>query len=162
MIKKFNCTDQCLIGAISDTHGYVTDSVLQVFADTELIIHAGDIGEANVLQTLKNISPLVAVRGNMDFGKWAQPLPQVETLQIDGITIQVIHDVQRLRVDAASVSVNAIIFGHSHRRLARERNGILYLNPGSASYPKSGDSASVALLRLHDGEFEPEFIHLGD
>jgi putative phosphoesterase len=162
MIKKFNFTDQCLIGVISDTHGYVTDSVLQVFADTELIIHAGDIGEANVLQTLKNISPLVAVRGNMDFGKWAKPLLQEETLQIDGVTIQVIHDVQRLRVNAASVSVSAIIFGHSHRRLAREHDGIFYLNPGSASYPKYGDSASVALLRLHDGEFEPQFINLGD
>ena len=162
MIKKFNCTDQCLIGVISDTHGHVTASVLQVFADADLIIHAGDIGEANVLQTLKNISPLVAVRGNMDFGKWAKPLPQEETLQIDGVTIQVIHDVQRLHVDAASVSVNAIIFGHSHRRLACEHDGIFYLNPGSASYPKYGDSASVALLRLHDGEFEPEFINIGD
>jgi len=162
MIQKLDCVNQCLIGVISDTHGHVTTSVLQAFADADLIIHAGDIGEPNVLKMLQNTAPLVAVRGNMDFGKWTRPLPQQETIHIGDVSIHVIHDVQKLRVDALSSAVNAIVFGHSHRRLARETDGIFYLNPGSASYPKYGDSASVALLRLHGGKFETEFINLQD
>ena len=162
MTRKFDCENQCLIGVISDTHGYVTPSALQAFADTDLIIHAGDIGEPDVLNTLKKIAPLVAVRGNMDSGKWANRLPQEETVQIGSVSIRVIHDVHRLRVDTDCAAANAIVFGHSHRRIARETHGIFYLNPGSASYPKYGDSASVALLRLHAGKIDTEFIHLQD
>ena len=160
MTQKPDCQNHCLIGVISDTHGYVTPSALQAFAGTDLIIHAGDVGEPDVLKALKKIAPLVAVRGNMDFGKWANPLPQEETVKIGGVSIQVIHDVQRLRANAQSGSIDAIIFGHSHRRLARETDGIFYLNPGSASYPKYGDSASVALLRLSVEKIDAEFIKL--
>jgi putative phosphoesterase len=161
MTLKFECKNQCLIGVISDTHGYVADSVLQVFAGADLIIHAGDIGEADVLHRLKKIAPLAAVRGNMDFGKWAGPLPQDETVQIGQVLIRVIHDVQRMQVKTKAATVNAIVFGHSHRRLAREADGVLYLNPGSASYPKYGDSASVALLRVNGKNLEAEFINIG-
>jgi len=136
--------------------------VLRAFAGADLIIHAGDIGEAAVLHRLNKIAPLVAVRGNMDFGNWAYPLPQEETLQIGEVLIRVIHDVQRMQAETKRDDVNAIVFGHSHRRLARETDGVLYLNPGSASYPKYGDSASVALLRLNGKKLEAEFINLGD
>ena len=162
MTLKIECENQCLIGVVSDTHGYVADSALRAFAGADLIIHAGDIGEADVLHRLKKIAPLVAVRGNMDFGNWAYPLPQEETLQIGQVLIRVIHDVQRMQAQTKRASINAIVFGHSHRRLARETDGVLYLNPGSASYPKYGDSASVALLRLNGKKLEAEFINLGD
>ena len=160
MTKKIDFQNHCLIGVISDTHGHVAPAVLKAFADADLILHAGDIGEQDVLKTLKNIAPLVAVRGNMDFGKWAHRLPQEDTIEIGGICIHVIHDVQRLRIEGISAAVSAIVFGHSHRRLARETDGIFYLNPGSASYPKYGDSASVALLHLQNGKLHTEFINL--
>ena len=160
MTLKIKCQKKCLIGIISDTHGYVADSVLQVFAGADLIIHAGDIGEADVLQRLKKIAPLAAVRGNMDFGKWAGPLPQDETVQIGEVLIRVIHDVQRMQAATQATAVNAIVFGHTHRRLARKTDGVLYLNPGSASYPKHGDSASVALLRVNGKNLEAEFINI--
>ena len=162
MIKRIECQNHCLIGVISDTHGYVAPEVLKAFADADLILHAGDIGEPDVLKALKNIAPLVAVRGNMDFGKWANCLPQEDTVEIGGICIHVIHDVQRLRTGVMSSAINAIVFGHSHRRLARETEGIYYLNPGSASYPKYGESASVALLHLRNGKLDTEFISISD
>ena len=160
MTIRIKCQNPCLIGVISDTHGYVAPAVLKAFADVDLILHAGDIGEPDVLKALKNIAPLVAVRGNMDFGNWAHRLPQEDTVKIGGISIHVIHDVQKLRTEGVSSAVSAIVFGHSHRRLARETKGIYYLNPGSASYPKYGDSASVALLRLQNGKLDTEFINL--
>jgi putative phosphoesterase len=162
MAKKFYCEDQCLIGVISDTHGYVAPSVLKAFVDADLILHAGDIGEPDVLEVLKKIAPLVAVKGNMDFGKWARRLPQEDTVEIGSISIRLIHDLQRLRTEGLSCAVDAIVFGHSHRRLTREKGGRFYLNPGSASYPKFGDSASVALLHLQGGRFDTEFINLSD
>jgi putative phosphoesterase len=162
MTKKFDCKNQCLIGVISDTHGYVAPVVPKAFADADLIIHAGDIGEPNVLETLKSIAPLAAVKGNMDFGKWAVRLPLEDTVEIGGVGIHIIHDVQRLKTEGLSYAISAIVFGHSHRRVARETDGIFYLNPGSASYPKYGDTASVALLRLRDGKFDTEFIILSN
>ena len=162
MTKRIECQNHCLIGVISDTNGYVAPAVLKAFADADLILHAGDIGEPDVLKALKNIAPLVAVRGNMDFGKWASCLPQEDTVEIGGICIHVIHDVQRLRTGEMSSAVSAIVFGHSHRRLTRETEGIYYLNPGSASYPKYGESASVALLHLRNGKLDTEFISLSD
>jgi putative phosphoesterase len=162
MTKRIECQKHCLIGVISDTHGYVAPAVLKAFADADLILHAGDIGEPDVLKALKNIAPLVAVRGNMDFGKWANCLPQEDTVEIGGTCIHVIHDVQRLRTGEMSSGVSAIVFGHSHRRLARETEGIYYLNPGSASYPKYGESASVALLHLQNGKLDTEFISISN
>ncbi len=162
MAKRIECQNHCLIGVISDTHGYVAPAVLKAFADADLILHAGDIGGPDVLKALKNIAPLVAVRGNMDFGKWANRLPQEDTVEIGGICIHIIHDVQRLRTGEMSSAVSAIVFGHSHRRLSRETEGIYYLNPGSASYPKFGESASVALLHLQNGKLDTEFITLSD
>ncbi len=162
MAKRTECQNPCLIGVISDTHGYVAPAVLKAFADADLILHAGDIGGPDVLKALKNIAPLVAVRGNMDFGKWANRLPQEDTVEIGGICIHIIHDVQRLRTGEMSSAISAIVFGHSHRRLARETEGIYYLNPGSASYPKYGESASVALLHLQNGKLDTEFISISD
>ncbi len=162
MSKRIKCQSRCLIGVISDTHGYVAPAVLKAFADADLILHAGDVGEPDVLKALNNIAPLVAVRGNMDFGKWAHRLPQEDTVEIGGICIHIIHDVQRLRTKEMPSAVSVIVFGQSHRRLARETEGIYYLNPGSASYPKFGDSASVALLHLQNGKLDTEFISLSD
>jgi len=160
MTKTFDFKDNCLIGIISDTHGYLSAAVLKAFADSDLIIHAGDVGKPDVLKSLKSIAPLIAVRGNMDFGIWANQLPQHEIVQIGTVVIYVVHDVQRLRIASNSTGIDAIIFGHSHRPQARDKDGVFFLNPGSASFPKFGDSASVALLRLQGKHLIPKFVHL--
>lgn len=149
-----------LIGVISDTHGYVPAAVCKAFEQTDLIVHAGDIGRPDVLQTLKRISTLVAVRGNMDFGMWADRLPKTQQIQIGHFSIYVIHDRQRLDLEPGSAGIMAVISGHTHRPAAQEKNGVLFLNPGSASHPKYGDSASVALLRLQANDLAPRFVNL--
>ena len=162
MVKTFEFKENGLIGVISDTHGYVSASALKALADTDLIIHAGDIGKPDVLKSLKSIAPLIAVRGNMDFGTWANQLRQLEIVHIGPFVIYVVHDVHRLRIDSDSAAANAVIFGHSHRPLTQEKDGVLFMNPGSASYPKFGDSATVALLHLQGKDLVPDFIHLTD
>ena len=149
-----------LIGVISDTHGYVPTAVCKAFEQTDLIVHAGDIGRQDVLKTLMHISTLVAVRGNMDFGMWADRLPKTQQIQIGHFSIYVIHDMQRLDLEPGSTGIRAVISGHTHRPAAREKSGVLYLNPGSASHPKLGDSASVALLRLQANSLAPRFVNL--
>jgi putative phosphoesterase len=149
-----------LIGIISDTHGYLPAAVYKAFEQTDLIVHAGDIGRPDVLKALKRFSTLVAVRGNMDFGMWADRLPKTKRIQIGHISIYVIHDVQRLDLEPGSAGIRAVISGHTHRPVAQEKNGVLFLNPGSASHPKFGDKASVALLRLQANDLVPRFVNL--
>ena len=160
MVKNFDFKDNCLIGVISDTHGYLSATATKAFADTDLIIHAGDIGKPDVLKSLKSIAPLVAVRGNMDFGHWANQLPQDEIVRIGTVIIYVVHDVHRRRLASNSAGISVIISGHTHRPQAEQKDGIFFINPGSASNPKFGDGASVALLRLHGKDLIPEFIDL--
>ena len=160
MSITLNYKNNYLIGVISDTHGYVPAAACKAFEQTDLIVHAGDIGRQDVLKTLKHITTLVAVRGNMDFGMWADRLPKTQQIQIGHFTIYVIHDIQRLDLKPESAGIMAVISGHTHRPLAREKSGVLYLNPGSASHPKFGDSASVALLRLQANSLAPRFVNL--
>ena len=160
MTLNLSYKNNFLIGVISDTHGYVPAAVYRAFEQTDLIVHAGDIGRPGVLKTLKRISTLVAVRGNMDFGMWADRLPKTKRIQIGHFSIYVIHDMQRLDLEPGSAGIMAVISGHTHRPVARERNGVLFLNPGSASHPKLGDSASVALLRLQANDLTPRFVNL--
>ena len=155
-----NCKNDFLIGVISDTHGYVPTAVCKAFEQTDLIVHAGDIGRPDVLKALKRISTLVAVRGNMDFGMWANRLPKTKQIRIGHISIYVIHDVQRLDLELEPAGIKAVISGHTHRPVAQEKNGVLFLNPGSASHPKYGKSASVALLRLQANDLVPRFVNL--
>ena len=149
-----------LIGIISDTHGYVPTAVRKAFEQTDLIVHAGDIGRPDVLKTLKHISTLVAVRGNMDFGMWADRLPKTQQIQIGHFSIYVIHDMRRLDLEPGPAGITAVISGHTHRPAVQEKNGVLFLNPGSASHPKFGDSSSVALLRLQANDLAPRFVNL--
>jgi putative phosphoesterase len=160
MVKKFDFKDSCLIGVISDTHGYLSAGAFKAFANIDLIIHAGDIGKPEILKFLKSMAPLIAVRGNMDFGHWANQLPQDEIVQIGTVIIYVVHDVHRRPLVSNSAGINVIISGHTHRPEAEQRDGIYFINPGSASHPKFGGTASVALLRLQGNDLIPEFIQL--
>ena len=149
-----------LIGVISDTHGRIPSGVPQAFKNVDLIIHAGDIGDQAVLDQLTKIAPVVAVRGNMDFGKWAGQLPETEVIEIGRIVLYVLHIVNRLDVDPKKSGFKAVISGHTHRPDAHEDNGVTFINPGSASYPKSGEPGSAALIEIKEDRLLLKLIEL--
>ena len=162
MTVKLEHQNSYLIGVISDTHGHVPSGVPQAFKDADLIIHAGDIGDQALLDKLSKIAPLVAVRGNMDFGKWAGRLPQTEVIEIGPIVLYVLHIANRLNADPEKSGFKAIISGHTHRPNVYEENGVTYINPGSASYPKFGQPASAALIQINEDRLGVKVIHLKD
>ena len=160
MVKRLDPKDNYLIGVISDTHGRIPSGVSDAFKNVDFIIHAGDIGDENVLENLSKIAPVVAVRGNMDFGRWTRRLPQKEIIEIGQMVLYVGHINNRLDPDPRSGGLAAVISGHTHRPDVYQKNGVTYLNPGSASYPKYGNPGSAALIHIEGRHLSVEFIHL--
>ena len=160
MTVKLKHQHRYLIGLISDTHGHLPSGVSKAFKNADLIIHAGDIGDEAVIDRLSKIAPVVAVRGNMDFGKWASQLPETEIIEIGQIVIVALHMLNRLNADPDHAGIKAVISGHTHRPDIFEENGIIFINPGSASYPKSGQPASVALIQIKGDHLGANIIHL--
>jgi putative phosphoesterase len=149
-----------LIGVISDTHGLLRPEAAQALRGCELIIHAGDVGKPEILDELLKIAPIAAIRGNVDNGIWAQGLPQTRTVEIGGVRIYVIHNIDDLSVDAAAAGYAAVVSGHSHRPSAVQKNGVLFLNPGSAGPRRFHLPVSVALLRVMGETMEAQLVEL--
>ena len=120
-----------LIGVVSDTHGLLRPEVVKALQGVERIVHAGDVGSASVLEELRAIAPVVAVRGNNDRGVWASQLPVTEVVEVGEVLLYLIHDLGELDLDPAAAGFHAVVSGHSHRPKVERRNGVLYLNPGS-------------------------------
>ena len=158
MVKKLDPKSNYAIGVISDTHGHIPPWVPKAFHEVDLIIHAGDIGEQTVLNKLSKIAPVVAVRGNMDFGKWTQQLPESEIIEIGQIVLYLLHIESRLGADPSATDFKAVISGHTHRPNVYEKNGIMFINPGSASYPKFGHPASAALIQIKGDDLQVQII----
>lgn len=150
------------IGVVSDTHGLVRPELLEALSGVEMIVHAGDVGGAQVLEALRAQAPVVAVRGNMDGGPWARGLRQAELIEIDGSLLYVLHDEGEIDLDPAAAGFRAVISGHTHRPSLRRRNGVLFLNPGSAGPRRFRLPVSAAILRLGGESLEAELIELRD
>ena len=120
------------VGLISDTHGLLRPEAVEFLRGSNLIVHAGDICEPNILTALGTLAPVTAVRGNNDRGPWAKDLNTAEFLHIGAVTIYVIHDLADLNIDLSSVGVRVVVSGHSHKPHIEEREGILFVNPGSS------------------------------
>jgi len=120
------------VGLISDTHGLVRAEVIDFLRGSDFIVHAGDIGDPQVLKKLRALAPLTAVRGNNDLGPWAERIPHSQALKAGEVLIYVLHDLADLDVHPAPAEVRVVVSGHSHRPLIKERDGVLYVNPGSA------------------------------
>jgi putative phosphoesterase len=148
------------IGIISDTHGLLRPQALTALAGSHLIIHAGDVGKAEILPALRAIAPLYAVRGNVDKGEWAKTLPKTEVVEVAGLFLYVLHDVNELDLDPAAAGFAAVISGHSHRPSIEKRNGVLYLNPGSAGPRRFNLPVTVARLHLQGQNLEAELVEL--
>jgi putative phosphoesterase len=120
------------IGLISDTHGLLRPEALAYLRGSDRIVHAGDIGNASILDALAAIAPVTAVRGNNDTGAWALAVPEAATLACGPLRIHVVHDLANLDIDAVAAGVQIVVAGHSHKPLITQRKGVLYVNPGSA------------------------------
>ena len=149
--------DGFLIGVISDTHGHLKAEAAQALKGVDLIIHAGDVGKPEVLEELGKIAPVHAVRGNMD-GHWALGLPETAVVEMGDLLLYVLHDVFRLDIDPVAAGFSAVINGHTHSATIENREGVLYLNPGSAASFKSG--ATVALLRIRGDSLQAEVVEI--
>jgi uncharacterized protein len=139
------------IGLISDTHGLLRPEALQALAGVEHIIHAGDIGTAEVIESLRNIAPVDAVRGNNDKGPWAKELPPWLALEFDGVGIHVLHDVNELDVGPGAAGFRVVVAGHSHKPQVTERDGVLFVNPGSAGPRRFSLPVTVGYLTVRNG-----------
>ena len=149
-----------LIGVISDTHGLLSPQAVQALQGSELILHAGDVGKPEVLDRLRDIAPVVAVRGNVDHSTWAQRLPRTQTVEIGKHRLYVIHNLDDLPTDPTADGLSAVISGHSHRPSIVRKNGVLYLNPGSGGPRRFNLPISVALLKVSDNQIEAELVEL--
>ena len=121
-----------VVGVISDTHGLLRPEALDVLRGSDMIIHAGDVGKPEVIDRLGEVAPLHVVCGNVDQESWAAALPMTELVEVGDHRFFVLHDVAQLDVDPAAAGFAAVVFGHSHRPSIETRNGVLFLNPGSA------------------------------
>jgi putative phosphoesterase len=150
------------IGVISDTHGHLDSAVKKIFEGVDLIVHAGDIGKPDILDTLQSIAPVKAVRGNMDWGTWTSELPPVAIVDIGNIQLYVLHDIYKLDLDPQSAGLGAVISGHTHKPSLKKIDGVLYVNPGSASQPRFNFPATIALIRLGNGRIDARIIELNN
>ncbi|MCQ4324136.1 YfcE family phosphodiesterase [Stutzerimonas stutzeri] len=148
------------IGLISDTHGLLRPEALAALQGSQQIIHAGDIGKPAVLDGLRAIAPLQAIRGNIDSGDWALALPERLDLRIGGLTLHVLHDLKQLDIDPLAAGIDVVIAGHSHRPKVERRDGVLYVNPGSAGPRRFSLPIGLALLELEEGQAQVELVTL--
>src|SRR5262245_61416804 len=139
---------QAIVGVISDTHGMVRPEVIAALQGSTLIVHAGDVGGADVLEPLRAIAPTIAVRGNVDRGDWAESLPLSEVVGVGDIRLYVLHQLAALDLDPKAAGFAAVIFGHSHQPSSEMRDGVLFLNPGSAGPRRFTLPVSIARLRI--------------
>ena len=140
--------DEHVVGLISDTHGLLRPEALAVLTGCERIVHAGDVGSPEVLDGLERVAPVVAVRGNVDRGAWADRLPANQVAKVGTVRLYVIHDLAALDIDPAAAGFAAVVSGHSHRAGTFERGGVLFINPGSAGPRRFNQPASVAVAHV--------------
>jgi hypothetical protein len=148
------------IGLISDTHGLLRPEALDFLRGSDHIVHAGDIGGPEILEALATLAPLTAVRGNNDVEPWAHGIEEKQVLEVAGLRIYVLHDISELDLDPAAAGLHAVVTGHSHKPAARTRDGVLYINPGSAGPRRFRLPISVGELRVADGAVQPKLVEL--
>jgi putative phosphoesterase len=151
-----------ILGLISDTHGLMRDTALVAMHGAGLIIHAGDVGERKILDALKTIAPVVAVRGNIDTANWTEELPPTATLEADSARIHVLHDLNQLDPKVPASGISIVVSGHSHKPGQALRAGVLYINPGSAGPRRFKLPITVARLNLQRKPWTADFIDVSE
>ena len=147
------------IGVISDTHGLLRPEAIEFLKSSDLIIHAGDIGNPDILEMLRSIAPTFAVRGNVDYGAWAQQLPEKEVVEVADKFMYIIHELESLDLDPAG-EFDAVISGHSHQPKNYQKDGVLYFNPGSAGPRRFTLPTTAGRITISQNGLEAEIIPL--
>ena len=148
------------IGIISDTHGFLRPEAIKRLAGVDHIIHAGDIGAPEVIKGLQRIAPTTAIKGNIDAGEWANDYPNTELVVLGGRTLYVLHNLNEIKLDPAASGFDVIISGHSHRPKMETKNGVLYINPGSAGPRRFKLPIAVATLAFSDRVLLPQILEI--
>jgi uncharacterized protein len=148
------------VGLISDTHGLLRPEATASLQGCDHILHGGDIGAPDILKRLATLAPVTAVRGNNDTQAWASSLPHTQCLQLGGATLYVIHDLSELDIDPGAAGVQVVVSGHSHKPSVQTREGVLYVNPGSAGPRRFKLPIALGDLRIRGGRITPRWIEL--
>jgi uncharacterized protein len=152
--------DEILVGVISDTHGLLRPEAVAALRGTDLIIHAGDVGAPQVIDALRKLAPTFVVRGNVDKAHWAAALPMTADVEVGRLLFHVLHDISELDVGPAAVGYAAVVYGHSHRPSIEMREGVLFLNPGSAGPRRFKLPVSIARVSVTGQQLRPEIVEL--
>ena len=139
------------VGVISDTHGLLRLEALEVLKGVDLIVHAGDIGAPEIVDALRELAPVFAIRGNVDRSTWADEFSATEIVEVDDLLLYVLHDIGQLDLDPAAAGFRVVIHGHSHDPKIVEKQGVVYLNPGSAGPRRLRLPISMARMVVGDG-----------
>ena len=148
------------VGVISDTHGLLRPRALYALRGCDLIIHGGDIGGESVMHALRALAPVTAVRGNNDTDAWAAALPVGERIQVGDTAIYAIHKLAELDLDPVAAGIQVVVCGHSHQPSIERRDGVLFLNPGSAGPRRFNLPVTAALLRIDGTAVTAELVDL--
>ena len=148
------------IGVISDTHGLLRPQALLALQGVDHILHAGDVGAVEILQKLATLAPVTAIRGNIDRSGPCAALPATEAIELDGALIYLVHALADLDLNPKAAGIHAVIYGHSHKSAIEWKDGVLYLNPGSAGPRRFSLPLSVALLETRPDGLHPEILPL--
>ncbi|MBP6875313.1 MAG: metallophosphoesterase family protein [Candidatus Eisenbacteria bacterium] len=148
------------VGLISDTHGLVRPEAIEALRGSDLILHAGDVGTPEVLEKLRALAPVVAVRGNADRGAWAQELPVTTTVEAGRVLIHLLHDRHALDISAAKAGIAAVVSGHSHYPTIRRKDGVLWINPGSAGPRRLSLPVCLGHLTITENQLEARIQEL--
>jgi putative phosphoesterase len=149
-----------IVGVISDTHGLLRPEAVEALRGVSLILHAGDVGTREVLEKLREIAPVTAVRGNVDRGAWASSLQHSEVIESEGVSIYMLHILDQLDLKPEAAGFSAVVYGHSHKPACEVRNGVLYCNPGSAGPRRFKLPVTVGRLVVEGGMVHGEIVKL--
>ncbi len=148
------------IGVISDTHGLLRPEAIAALQGSEQIIHAGDIGAAEILDQLASVAPVTAIRGNIDKQEWARTLPETQVVEVPGVSIYILHDLARLDLKPEAAGFRVVVSGHSHTPKQEERNGVLYFNPGSAGPRRFKLPVTLGRIVIEGDEVRAQIVSL--
>jgi putative phosphoesterase len=149
-----------LVGVISDTHGLLRPEALVALAEAEQILHAGDVGDPRILDALREIAPVTAIRGNVDVHGDCSRLPATEAVEVGGRLFYLVHSVRDLDIDPVAAEVAVVVSGHSHKPGIERKKGVMYLNPGSAGPRRFNLPVSVALVTVGESGVEARIVEL--
>jgi putative phosphoesterase len=153
-------TPPVTIAILSDTHGLLRPELLTALSGCDHILHAGDVGSAQVMDRLSDIAPLTAVRGNMDYGSWSNALAAREMVEIAGRCFYLLHDLHHLDLDPAAAGIHMVVSGHTHQPEITTTDGVIFLNPGSCGPRRFTYPVTFARVRIAAGRLRPRIVDL--